>query len=90
MTEISVVSAIKDGDFVQIWVTPIMLSDKNQTVVFGQANWLDNKTIGVITNMGCVSMPVADILSVTETDGVYDVLHNGLFLRLSPKFVGNT
>ncbi len=86
MTEVSV-GAIKDNDYIQVWVTSSMFPDKNQTVIFGQVRWLDDKAIEVIVEIGHVSMLVTDILSVTKTDGVYDVLHNGLFLRLSPKFI---
>lgn len=77
---------IIDEDFIQVWVTSSTCPGRNRTVIFGRANWLDDETIGVVTSYGCVSMLVKNILSVTKTDGVYDILHDGLFLNLSPKF----
>lgn len=39
---------------------------------------LSEKSIGNIID--------EDFIQVTKTDDVYDILHDGLFLNLSPKF----
>lgn len=75
------VGAMRDGDHVKIWITPGI----KETVIFGKAKWLDDETIGITTVMGIISMSVRNILSVTMTEGVYDVLYVGSSLKLVPK-----
>ena len=75
------VGAMRDGDFIKIWVTPGI----KETVIFGKAKWLDDETIGITTIMGTISMSVRNILSVTMREGVYDVLYEGSSLKLVPE-----